>query len=163
MRERRHTLPLPLGDGVPFSKGLMARALVVTGLDPERAYLVARYADRDLAERGALSLDFDRLGEHPGDQLVQMRLGEGVLLVLPHELLLDQPGELVGTFGPETGSRQRLRHEALRVRKPPPFLPTERLWRSPVAHAATRAGARARSLASRSSSRGMTALSARTI
>ena len=63
MRERRHTLPLPLGDGVPFSKGLMARALVVTGLDPERAYLVARYADRDLAERGALSLDFDRLSE----------------------------------------------------------------------------------------------------
>jgi 2-phosphoglycerate kinase len=63
MRERRHTVPLPLGDDVPFSKGLMARALVVTGLDPERAYLVARYADRDLAERGALSLDFDRLSE----------------------------------------------------------------------------------------------------
>jgi 2-phosphoglycerate kinase len=63
MRERRHTLPLPLGDEVPFSKGLMARALVVTGLDPERAYLIARYADKDLAERGALSLDFDRLGE----------------------------------------------------------------------------------------------------
>ena len=63
MRERRHSLPLPLGDEVPFSKGLMARALVVTGLDPERAYLIARYADRDLAERGALSLDFDRLGE----------------------------------------------------------------------------------------------------
>jgi 2-phosphoglycerate kinase len=63
MRERRHSLPLPLGDEVPFSKGLMARALVVTGLDPERAYLVARYADRDLAERGAVSLDLDRLGE----------------------------------------------------------------------------------------------------
>jgi 2-phosphoglycerate kinase len=61
--ERRHTLPLPLGDDVPFSKGLMARALVVTGLDPERAYLIARHADRDLAERGAVSLDFDRLGE----------------------------------------------------------------------------------------------------
>ena len=43
MRERRHTLPLPLGDEIPFSKGLMARALVVTGLDPERAYLIARY------------------------------------------------------------------------------------------------------------------------
>jgi 2-phosphoglycerate kinase len=63
MRERRHSIPLPLGDEIPFSKGLMARALVVTGLDPERAYLVARYADRDLAERGAVSLDLDRLGE----------------------------------------------------------------------------------------------------
>ena len=41
----------------------MARALVVTGLDPERAYLIARRADRDLAERGAMSLDLDRLGE----------------------------------------------------------------------------------------------------
>jgi 2-phosphoglycerate kinase len=63
MRERRYNVPLPLGHEVPFSKGLMARALVVTGLDPERAYLVARYADRDLAERGAVSLDFDRLGQ----------------------------------------------------------------------------------------------------
>jgi 2-phosphoglycerate kinase len=63
MTERRHRLPLPLGDEVPFSKGLMARALVVTGLDPERAYLIARVADRDLAERGAMSLDLDRLGE----------------------------------------------------------------------------------------------------
>jgi 2-phosphoglycerate kinase len=63
VRERRHHLPLPLGDEVPFSKGLMARALVVTGLDPERAYLIARRADRDLADRGVLSLDLDRLGE----------------------------------------------------------------------------------------------------
>jgi 2-phosphoglycerate kinase len=40
----------------------MARALVLTGVDPERSYLIARRAERDLAERGALSLDFDRLG-----------------------------------------------------------------------------------------------------
>ena len=63
MRERRFTIPLPLGDEVPFSKGLMARALVVTGLDPERSYLIARLADRDLEQSGALSLDLDRLGE----------------------------------------------------------------------------------------------------
>jgi 2-phosphoglycerate kinase len=61
--ERRHVTPLPLGDEIPFSKGLMARALVVTGLDPERAYLIAHRADKDLAERGAHSLDLDRLGE----------------------------------------------------------------------------------------------------
>ena len=41
----------------------MARALVVTGLDPERSYLIARLAERDLAERGVVSLDFERLGE----------------------------------------------------------------------------------------------------
>jgi 2-phosphoglycerate kinase len=63
VKERRHVTPLPLGDEVPFSKGLMARALVVTGLDPERSYLIARLAERDLAERGVVSLDVDRLGE----------------------------------------------------------------------------------------------------
>lgn len=67
MSERRHVTPLPLGEEVPFSKGLMARALVVTGLDPERAYLIARLADRDLAERGAVSLGLDRLGELAAD------------------------------------------------------------------------------------------------
>jgi 2-phosphoglycerate kinase len=41
----------------------MARALVVTGLDPERSYLIARMADRDLTDRGVGSLDLDRLGE----------------------------------------------------------------------------------------------------
>ena len=63
MSERRHVTPLPLGDEIPFSKGLMARALVVTGLDTERAYQIANRADRDLTERGAVSLDLDRLAE----------------------------------------------------------------------------------------------------
>ena len=66
MSERRFVNPLPLGDEIPFSKGLMARALVVTGLDPERAYLIAHRADRDLVERGAHSLDLDRLGRARG-------------------------------------------------------------------------------------------------
>jgi 2-phosphoglycerate kinase len=63
MSERRHVTPLPLGDEIPFSKGLMARALVVTGLDTERAYLIANRVDRDLNERGVASLDLDRLGQ----------------------------------------------------------------------------------------------------
>ena len=63
MSERRYTTPLPLGDEVPFSKGLMARALVTTGLDPERSYLIALRAEGDLDDRGASSLGFDRLGE----------------------------------------------------------------------------------------------------
>ena len=67
MSERRHVTPLPLGEEIPFSKGLMARALVVTGLDPERSHLIAHRADRDLAERGATTLDLDRLGELAAD------------------------------------------------------------------------------------------------
>jgi 2-phosphoglycerate kinase len=61
--ERRYSIPLPFGDDVPFSKGLLARALVVTGLDPERAYLIARRADRDLLDRGTVTLDIERLSE----------------------------------------------------------------------------------------------------
>src|ERR671919_3005203 len=67
MSERRHVTPVPLGDEIPFSKGLMARALVVTGLDTERAYMIASRADRDLAERGVASLDLDRLAELAAD------------------------------------------------------------------------------------------------
>jgi 2-phosphoglycerate kinase len=63
VRERRYLNPLPLGDEAPFSKGLMTRALTVTGLDPERASLIALRADRDLEERGVHSLDLDRLGD----------------------------------------------------------------------------------------------------
>lgn len=67
MSERRHSIPLPFGEEIPFSKGLLARALVVTGLDPDRSYVIANRADRDLAERGVPSLDLDRLGELAAD------------------------------------------------------------------------------------------------
>ena len=67
MKERRYLNPLPLGEEAPFSKGLMTRALTVTGLDPERASLIALRADRDLEERGAHSLDLDRLGDLAGE------------------------------------------------------------------------------------------------
>jgi 2-phosphoglycerate kinase len=63
VRERRYLNPLPLGDEAPFSKGLMTRALTVTGLDPGRASMIALRADRDLEERGANSLDLDRLAD----------------------------------------------------------------------------------------------------
>jgi 2-phosphoglycerate kinase len=65
--DRRQVIPLPLGDDVPFSKGLLARALIVTGLDPERAHTIARRADKDLTDRSATSLDLDRLGELTAD------------------------------------------------------------------------------------------------
>jgi 2-phosphoglycerate kinase len=65
--DRRQVIPLPLGDDVPFSKGLLARALIVTGLDPERAHTIARRADKDLADRNATSLDLDRLAEITAD------------------------------------------------------------------------------------------------
>ncbi len=54
MSQPRHTDPLPLGgDETPYSKGLMARALVATGMRPVQAYELARRIDADLNKRGA--------------------------------------------------------------------------------------------------------------
>ncbi len=74
MTERLHLDPLPLGGAgsPPYSKGLMARALMVTGLAADRAYELARRVESDLAERRADGLDLDRLQE-----LAVETLGEG--------------------------------------------------------------------------------------
>ena len=71
MRERRYLSPIPLGDQAPFSKGLLTRALTVTGLDPERASQIALRADRDLEDRRVHSVDLERLAE-----LAQEVIGE---------------------------------------------------------------------------------------
>ena len=77
MRQRRYLAPLPLGgaDGPPWSKGLMARALAATGLTPTRAYELALHADGDMARRGALALDLDRLAEIAPDVLGEAEAG----------------------------------------------------------------------------------------
>ena len=62
MRERRHGEPLPLGDAdLPYSKGLMARALIATGVPADRAYQLARRVEVDLAERRESTVHLDRL------------------------------------------------------------------------------------------------------
>ena len=64
MSQPRHTDPLPLGrDGIPYSKGLMARALIATGMRAVRAYELARRIDVDLVERRADSVDLERIHE----------------------------------------------------------------------------------------------------
>jgi len=63
--ERRHREPLPLGgeDGLPFSKGLLARALIATGVPSERAYELALTAEADLVAAGGRASSLDRLQE----------------------------------------------------------------------------------------------------
>ena len=64
MPERRRIDPLHLGtDEHPYSKGLMARALMRTGLGVTAAYEVARRIEQDLASRGKHTTDFDRIEE----------------------------------------------------------------------------------------------------
>jgi 2-phosphoglycerate kinase len=74
--QRRHGEPLPLGDAeFPYSKGLMARALIAVGVPADRAYHLAQRIELDLAERGERSIDVERL------------------LVLAREVLGDEEGE----------------------------------------------------------------------
>ena len=64
MNHQRHAEPLPLGSvEQPFSKGLMARALVAVGVPAVRAYELARRIDGDLIGRGEHTVDLERLEE----------------------------------------------------------------------------------------------------
>jgi 2-phosphoglycerate kinase len=59
----RRIMPLPLGGehGLPYSRGLMARALMAVGVAPDRAYSLARRAGDDLAERRSEVIELERL------------------------------------------------------------------------------------------------------
>jgi 2-phosphoglycerate kinase len=60
---RRQPFPLGGEDGLPYSKGLMARALMGGGVAAHRAYELALRVERDLIARGAAAVDFERLHE----------------------------------------------------------------------------------------------------
>ena len=79
MTGRRHD-PLPLGEpgGLPYSKGLMARALVSVGVSIEPAYLLAKQLELDLANRDARTVSLERLEELAGEVLGE---DEGPLVV----------------------------------------------------------------------------------
>jgi 2-phosphoglycerate kinase len=79
--DRRYRQPLPLGgeDGLPFSKGLMARSLIAAGLSADRAYELAIAIEQDLtaSERQSTTLDrieevaLERLGREDGTAAMQ--------------------------------------------------------------------------------------------
>jgi 2-phosphoglycerate kinase len=81
MSEARRIMPLPLGGehGLPYSRGLMARALMAVGVPPDRAYALARRVGDDLGRRGSETVELDRLealaveslGEEEGSEAVR--------------------------------------------------------------------------------------------
>src|SRR3954470_17062856 len=79
MSHPRHAEPLPLGTpSQPYSKGLMARALVAVGVPIGRAYELAKRIEQDLADRDEGSVEVDRfeqlamevLGDSDGSQAI---------------------------------------------------------------------------------------------
>lgn len=65
MSDRRYRQPLPLGgeDGLPFSKGVMARALIAAGISADRAYELALAVEADLAAHDRPAMTMERLDE----------------------------------------------------------------------------------------------------
>ena len=64
MMHPRHSEPLPLGTSAqPYSKGLMARALVAVGVPLGRAYELAKRIEADLSARGEEGTDLERVEE----------------------------------------------------------------------------------------------------
>jgi 2-phosphoglycerate kinase len=92
--------PLPLGDpdGLPYSKGMMARALLAAGVGIEQAYTLAARLDRDLEADGSPVVELEAfeaaaeelLGETEGAQVVvrMRRLASLRSLELPIVLLV---------------------------------------------------------------------------
>jgi 2-phosphoglycerate kinase len=71
MSQPRRSDPLPLGgeDGLPFSKGRLARALMDAGVATMRAYELALRVEEDLRRRGASSVSLERLEELAVEEL----------------------------------------------------------------------------------------------
>jgi len=97
--QRRHGDPLPLGDAeLPYSKGMMARALIAVGVSADRAYNLARRIEVDLAQRRERSIDLGRLdelareilGDRDGERAVERlrRLAELQALDVPLIVLI---------------------------------------------------------------------------
>jgi 2-phosphoglycerate kinase len=64
MSHPRHSEPLPLGTAdQPYSKGLMARALVAVGVPFGRAYELAKRIEQDLLGHGEQGVELERVGE----------------------------------------------------------------------------------------------------
>jgi 2-phosphoglycerate kinase len=91
--------PLPLGDEeLPYSKGMMARALIAVGVPGDQAYQLARRIEVDLAETDEPSVTVERfevlsqevLGEDEGARAVSRlrRLAELQALDLPVIVLI---------------------------------------------------------------------------
>ena len=121
MSQPRRIMPLPLGGehGLPYSRGLMARALMAVGVAPDRAYTLARRVGDDLAARSSDVVEVDRLeslaieclGEVEGREGIQPWGGEFQFLKLPEVQRRQRVGH---AFRPGHGVLNRKTHVGMR-------------------------------------------------
>lgn len=106
MTEPRHADPLPLGggDGLPYSRGLMARALIAAGVPAVRAYELALRVGVDLTERGDDSVDLDRLEELAVEVLGENEGAQAVRRLRRYEALRELDLPIIVLIGGATGT-----------------------------------------------------------
>ena len=105
MTERRRVDPLPLGgDGLPYSKGLLARVLMVTGVPADRAYELALRVEQDLVARGEAQVDLDRLEELAREVLGENEGTQTLRRLRRYERLRELDVPLILLIGGATGT-----------------------------------------------------------
>ncbi len=106
MSQQRKVDPLPLGGehGLPYSKGMMSRALMAVGVAPHRAYELAVRIERDLAARGAHVADLERIDELAAEILGQEEGSGAVRQLRRFRELRDLDVPIVVLIGGTTGT-----------------------------------------------------------
>jgi len=106
MTEPRRIMPLPLGGehGLPYSRGLMARALMAVGVAPDRAYSLARRVGDDLASRGSDVVELDRLESLAIETLGEVEGREALRQLRRYQELRELDLPLVILIGGATGT-----------------------------------------------------------
>ncbi len=106
MTEPRRIMPLPLGGehGLPYSRGLMARALMAVGVAPDRAYALARRAADELAARGSDVMELERLGALAVESLGEAEGSAAVRQLRRYQELRELELPLVILVGGATGT-----------------------------------------------------------
>jgi len=106
MTQPRHTEPVPLGGsgGPPYSKGLMARALMAVGVPAVRAYELARLIDKDIAARDADGIDLERLAELAVESLGEVAGGEAMRRLRMYRELRELDLPIILLVGGATGT-----------------------------------------------------------
>lgn len=106
MTEARKIMPLPLGGehGLPYSRGLMARALIAVGVAPDRAYVLARRVADELEARGADVMELEWLGTLAAESLGEVEGREAVRQLRRYQQLRELERPLVILVGGATGT-----------------------------------------------------------
>jgi 2-phosphoglycerate kinase len=104
--QQRRVEPLPLGGehGLPYSKGMMARALMAVGVTPQRAYELAVRIQHDLTVRGAEVADIDRIDELAAEILGQVEGSEAVRRLRRFRELRELDLPIIVLIGGATGT-----------------------------------------------------------